>query len=270
MSKSVFKGKVAIVTGGASGIGQALARELAWRGATVVITDIAINVAEEVATELTKSGCNVWSERVDVTDYDEVNEVVEKTLKKTGRLDYMFNNAGVYTQFCNTDEYTIDAWRKLNDINYGGVVNGVLVAYKAMANQGYGHIVNTSSVCGLLPCAVPSYSGSKYAITGMSLALREEGKKKGVKVSVLCPGLVRTHLISGEAKKESPKKLGKLLEKRKPINADELAKKSLDDVAKNKFLIIHPWRERLLYYAYRYLALSPRYVFLIDRLLKKI
>ncbi len=270
MNIKAFNKKVAIVTGGASGIGQALARELAARNATVVIADIHFDIATEVAEEICQLGQRAWAAELDVKDYLKMKELIYSTAKKTGTVDYIFNNAGIFNQRCKLEEYSIKAWEELNDVNYGGVINGVLASYKFMIQQGSGHIVNTSSISGLIPVSGISYSGSKYAITGMSLALREEARKYGIKVSLLCPGWTRTPIFLGQPMKNCPVRLDKSIEKNKPISANILAKKILDNVALNKKIIIYPWRQRMLYYFFRYLNVNGTALLFIDRLLRKI
>ncbi len=144
----VFSGATAIVTGGASGIGRALAEELAKRGCEVVLADRQVEVAEEVASGIRSlTGGKATAVKLDVTDFPAVQQLARDTVERTGRLDYMFNNAGIAI-VGNVHHYGIQEWNQIMDVNLHGVVNGVQAAYGFMMNQGFGHIVNTASDSG--------------------------------------------------------------------------------------------------------------------------
>jgi NAD(P)-dependent dehydrogenase (short-subunit alcohol dehydrogenase family) len=180
--------KTAIVTGGSSGIGRAVAIELLRRGVDVTIADI--SGAESAARELGCSGA-----RVDVTDATAVEDLVRGLKADRGRLDFMFNNAGIAVAG-RTDELTLDHWNRMLDVNLRGVVHGVHAAYPIMVEQGFGYIVNTASLAGLIPAPLMlPYTTTKYAVVGLSLALRVEAAAHGVKVSAICPGFVDTPLL---------------------------------------------------------------------------
>ncbi len=187
-----FEGKTAIVTGGASGIGRALGEELARRGALVTLADVNAAVLEETAGSLAAGGHVVKGVALDVTDFEAVKKLVDDTVSERGRLDYMFNNAGIGV-LGEARNFSYEDWHRVIDVNLYGVVHGVAAAYPVMIAQGCGHIVNTASLAGLVPVpGVISYTASKQGVVGLSEALREEGRKYGVRVSVVCPGLVRT------------------------------------------------------------------------------
>lgn len=193
---SIFKDKVAIITGAGSGIGKALAEELARRGAHVVISDINAERIEKVAEEVAQSGGKITALTLDVSDYGAVKEMIDDAVAAHGRIDYVFNNAGIAIAGPAKD-FSIDDWRKVIDTNLYGVVSGVAVAYPIMVRQGSGHIINTASIEGLMPLpATASYVTSKYGIVGLSSALRIEGAAHGVKVSAVCPGYVRTAIFT--------------------------------------------------------------------------
>ena len=193
---SIFKGKVAIITGAGSGIGKALAEELAQRGAHVVISDINSERIEKVAEGVAQLDGKVTILTLDVSDYHAVKKMIDDTVAAHGRIDYIFNNAGIAVAGPAKD-FLIDDWRKVIDINLYGVVYGVAVAYPIMVKQGFGHIINIASIEGLAPfCATASYVTSKYGVVGLSSALRIEGAEHGIKVSVVCPGYVRTAIFT--------------------------------------------------------------------------
>ncbi|GAA4583813.1 SDR family oxidoreductase [Planotetraspora phitsanulokensis] len=180
--------KTAIVTGGSSGIGRALAVELLRLGVDVTIADIAD--ADSTARELGCAGA-----RLDVTDAAAVEDLVRGVKADRGRLDFLFNNAGIVVAG-RTDELTLDHWNRMIDVNLRGVVHGVHAAYPIMVEQGYGYIVNTASLAGLIPAPLMlPYTTTKHAVVGLTLALRVEAAAHGVKVSAICPGFVDTPLL---------------------------------------------------------------------------
>lgn len=189
---SHFKDKVAIVTGGASGIGRALCEELGQRGAQVVVADINLEGAEEVASGITSAGGLARGVHLDVTQGKDVRKLVEQTAVEEGHLDFMFNNAGI----CVVGEMRdmkLEHWQRLVDVNLWGVVFGTMAAYEVMLKQGFGHIINAGSADGLIPFPMmAAYSATKHAVIGLSTGLRGEAAGLGVKVSVTCPGLIRT------------------------------------------------------------------------------
>ncbi|HWF80905.1 MAG TPA: SDR family oxidoreductase, partial [Streptosporangiaceae bacterium] len=195
-----MSGRVAIVTGGGSGIGAALVRAMAARGATIVIADIDEAAAKSVAADLT----GVTTVTLDVRDADAVADVVSQVVAIHGQLDYMFNNAGIAVGGM-VEELTLDHWNRVIDVNLRGVIHGVHAAYPVMLAQGHGHIVNTASLAGLIagPGLAP-YDATKHAVVGLSLSLRAEAGARGVKVSAICPGFVDTPLL-GRVNPDLPK-----------------------------------------------------------------
>jgi NAD(P)-dependent dehydrogenase (short-subunit alcohol dehydrogenase family) len=191
-----FQDKVVIVTGGASGIGKALSEELGRRGARIILADLNETLLGETVALLVDKGYMANGATLDVTDYGAVKELVEETAREYSRLDFMFNNAGV-ALLGEAVDISIDDWRRVIDVNLNGVVNGTAAAFAVMASQGSGHIVNTSSLAGLVPLpGTGPYTASKYGILGLSEVLRMEGRKYGVKVSVICPGVIKTPIYS--------------------------------------------------------------------------
>jgi short-subunit dehydrogenase len=241
----IFNEATAIVTGGASGIGRALARELAKRGSEVVLADRQIRLAEEVAAEISNAGGKAIAREIDVTDYSALEKLVSDTTARTGRLDYMVNNAGIGIGG-NVREYSIEDWNQILRVNLHGVINGVQAAYTIMINQGFGHIVNTASMAGLIPSpGVVAYATTKHAVVGLSKSLRAEAASLGVYVSVLCPGVIRTPILEGGRYGRilveiPPEKRREFWEKLKPMHPDVFAYKVINSIAKNKAIIIVP------------------------------
>ena len=182
---NIFADKTAIITGGASGIGRALGEELARRGARVILADVNAKLLDETAGSIVKAGWRAKPVALDVSDFEAVKELVHDTVAEHGRLDYIFNNAGV-TVGGEARDLCLDDWRKVIDTNLYGVVNGVVAAYPVMIGQGFGHIINTASSAGLIPIpgGIP-YSASKYGIVGLSNSLRLEGADLGVRTRIV-------------------------------------------------------------------------------------
>lgn len=195
---SIFENKIAIVTGGASGIGRALAHALAKQGSDVLLADIQIDLAKTVASEIREAGGKASAHLLDVTDSGAVESFIFGIATERGRLDYMFNNAGIaiigeFRDFSTTD------WKNILNVNVAGVFAGTAAAYLVMIRQGYGHIVNTASVSGLIPSpGFAAYCASKHAVVGLSTSLRAEAAEYGVKVSAACPGFILTPMFESK------------------------------------------------------------------------
>ncbi|REE95564.1 SDR family NAD(P)-dependent oxidoreductase [Thermomonospora umbrina] len=239
--------KIAIVTGGASGIGRAIATSLVARGDTVIVSDIDTAGAEAVADRLNTLGRGkAHAAPLDVTDAAAVTRLYQDVHNDHGRLDLVFNNAGISIGGL-AEELTLDHWHRAVDINLMGVVHGVHAAYPLMLEQRSGHIVNTASLAGLvpMPMGIP-YTATKHAVVGLSLGLRAEAAAKGVKVSVVCPGFVDTPLLanvnkdlphttlSGDSREAIRKQAGGF------YSAERLADDIMLGIRRNKALIVAP------------------------------
>lgn len=266
-----FIDKVAIVTGGASGLGRALGEELARRGSSVILADVNTEGVQEAALSLRNQGHSVHAESVDVTDFDAVKTLVDAVVKDYGRLDYLFNNAGILI-FGEARDCSIDDWRSVIDLDLYGVVNGVVAAYPVMVEQGFGHIINMASVEGLVPFPVMgSYVASKYAVVGLSSALRAEGADLGVNVSAVCPGYVRTRIIqdSKMVKISREKILGALMESM-GVTPEKCVTRILHGVRQNQATIVISWWAKMLWVLQRISpSLMGRFMTLMIRQLRK-
>lgn len=253
---------IAIVTGGASGIGRAIATSLVARGDTVVVTDINVSGAEAVADRLNTLGRGkAAAVGLDVTDPNAVADVYKGVKAEHGRLDLVFNNAGIAVGGL-AEELTLDHWNRTIDVNLKGVVHGVHAAYPIMLEQRSGHIVNTASLAGLvpMPLGIP-YTATKHAVVGLSLGLRAEAAGMGVKVSVICPGFVDTPLLhninpdlpdtpmSGDSSGEIKKQAGFI------YSPEKLARDIMRGIDRNQALIVAPAVGRA---AWRAVRLNPR------------
>ena len=249
---SIFKDKIAIVTGGASGIGAALARDLARQGADVQLADIQIDAALEVAAKITASGGRAAAHYLDVTDSEAVARLVARVAAEKGRLDYMFNNAGIAIIGEFRDLPAAD-WRRILDINVNGVFAGTAAAYAVMIRQGSGHIVNTASVAGLLPSpGLAAYCASKHAVVGLSTSLRAEAAVYGVKVSAVCPGFIRTAILDSKAVGLPKERKSKARAQEMAMAPEECAAQVLAGVTKNKAVIAITGHAKLMWVLMRY------------------
>jgi len=182
-----FQKKVCIVTGAASGLGRALCEELGQAGASVIAVDINERGAAEVENLICGQSGQVCSFQLDVARFENFDRLIDQVIEKFHRIDYIFNNAGISISGEMSD-LTYAHWKKVIDVNLMGVIFGTLSAYKRMVRQGFGHIVNISSLAGLIgfPMNCP-YATAKFGVVGMSTSLRQEAIKFGVNVSVVCP-----------------------------------------------------------------------------------
>jgi NAD(P)-dependent dehydrogenase (short-subunit alcohol dehydrogenase family) len=265
-----FGGKVSVVTGAASGIGRALATELVAQGAQVVLTDVDGDAVSEAAAALP----GAVGRQLDVVDRDAVQALVDEVVAEHGRIDLLFNNAGI-SMGGPTHELSGAHWDRTIDVNLKGVVNGLLAAYPRMVEQGHGHLVNTASGAGLAapPLVVP-YATTKYAVVGLSTGLRPEAALHGVRVSVLCPGSIETAILDRAPDPDLPATasapvtarayLGAL--RQRPTGAAPFARAALRGVARNRGIIAEPFQARSLWYLQR---LSPTLVERISRTMAK-
>jgi NAD(P)-dependent dehydrogenase (short-subunit alcohol dehydrogenase family) len=239
-----FAGKTAIVTGAASGIGRALTAALAARGTFVVAADLNGDGAARVAADITGTGGRAESVVLDVSREDDVRALVDRVAAAHGRLDFMFNNAGIGVGGDERDVNT-EQWRRVVEVDLWGVIHGTRAAYEVMVRQGGGHIVNTASLAGLVAAPMQgSYTTSKHAVVGLSRALRIEGADLGVRVSVICPGLIDTAIFRNTPVMHV--NIDDMLAKA-PIrraSPEGLADSVLRGIARNRAVIVYPLHAR--------------------------
>ena len=244
MSRSL-ENKVVVITGGASGIGRAIGEEMATRGAEVVLADRQADLADEVARGIASRGGRAFGTALDVRDLASFKAVVEQTVARSGRVDYMFNNAGIGVGG-DMAAYSPADWDDVIDVNLRGVTNGIQAVYPLMIKQGSGHIVNTASMAGLV--ATPGeggYVATKHAVVGLSKSLRLEAERYGVRVSGFCPGAIRTPILTGgkfgRINMKVPKEvLERMWERTRPMAPEVFAQKSVDAVLRNEAIIVFP------------------------------
>ena len=209
--KTAFQNKVVLITGATSGIGVAVAHELAARKAKIVVSGRRETEGQAVVSEIQAAGGVATFFKADASNEDEVKALVAHTVKTYGSLEYAFNNAGVEgAAGVTTDQQTVENYRHTFDINVLGVLLSMKHEIPAMLKSGGGAIVNTSSVAGKVGMAGMSvYVASKHAVEGLTKATALEFAKQGIRVNAVAPGAIQTPMVDrfvGEAKTENPQR----------------------------------------------------------------
>ncbi len=188
-SEGRLDGKVAVVTGGASGIGEATVRRFVDEGAKVMIADLAGEAAELLATEL---GTSTDACQLDVTDHEAVEALMASTVDRFGSLDIVFNNAGISAN-AKVDAMPIDDWHRVIDVDLNAVFYGCRAAVPLMREAGGGAIVNTASISGLFgDWGLPAYNAAKAAVMNLTRSMAADHARDGIRVNAICPGAVET------------------------------------------------------------------------------
>lgn len=233
-----FRDKVCVVTGAASGIGFAFSEALLQAGAVVLLADLDSQRLTAAVDQLSTHAGRMYSMPVDVTNEEQVQQMVEGTAARHGHLDLLFNNAGIGGTI-PIEAATLEHWRRIIDINLWGVIYGVHYALPIMRKQGSGHIVNTASIAGLIPPPFQAlYCATKYAVVGLSESLRFELADEGIHFTVVCPANVATGIFGSAKPPEDA------------ISAEEAAQITLEGVAHKQGIIAFPERYRQMWRQY--------------------
>ncbi|HQR78846.1 MAG TPA: SDR family NAD(P)-dependent oxidoreductase [Actinomycetota bacterium] len=250
---------IVLITGGGSGIGAEAGVQFADRGDTVILADIDSDAADSIAAQIVASGGKAESATLDVRDGKAFSALVSRIVADHGRIDLIMNNAGIGVGG-PIEDLTAEHWQRIVDVNIIGVVNGVRAVYPHMIAQGDGHIVNTASLAGLVPSPMlAAYSMTKHAVVGLSLSLRPEAERYGIRVTALCPGPTETPILDSRGPSDLPAHDGvsarDLLTKAAgsiyPV--EDLVADLLAGIAANKACIVAPQRARLAWWLHRLL-----------------
>lgn len=189
-----LEGKVVVITGASSGIGQATAEKLAALGAKVVLSARRIERLEETVLRINQAGMQAFPYSADVTSLEEMKALASITLERYGHIDVWINNAGLMPlSFMN--KLKVDEWNRMVDVNIKGVLNGIAACLPAMEVQQAGHIINVSSVAGhRVGVAGAVYSGTKFAVRAITEGLRMELAPSNIRTTIISPGIVQTEL----------------------------------------------------------------------------
>jgi len=241
-------GSLAIVTGAASGIGRAVALELARQGAGVVGADLDESGAEKTAAECAEISGRGWAERCDVADYAAVTGLAERVTDAHGIPDILVNNAGVGMTGRLTD-MGIEDWRWIRSINLDGVVHGCHAFGPAMLARGSGHVVNMSSgLAYTMRATEPAYVTTKAAVLALSRCLQADWAAQGVGVTAVCPGVINTPIIAhtriaGPQASERRRQAERVF--RRGHRPETVAKVVVDAIRRNRPVAAAGWEARL-------------------------
>jgi NADP-dependent 3-hydroxy acid dehydrogenase YdfG len=216
-------GKVAVITGASSGIGEATAEALAAEGASVVVAARREDRLEDLVGRINGNGGKAFAVACDVTDEQQAHDLIERSRGEFGRVDILVNNAGVM-QLSKIQRGLSDEWRRMVEVNVLGLLYATDAAIEVMKEQGSGHLVNISSLAsrGTRP-GMGVYSGTKMAVNGISESLRQELLEDNIRVTMVEPGAVETELPDHITDEEAREGLGAMLEQLDPLQAEDIA-----------------------------------------------
>lgn len=212
MNNNKIEGKIVVITGASSGLGESTARLLSAQGASVVLGARRVDRLRSLVDELTGSGGKALSVSTDVTYLDQVKKLVDAAVQTYGRIDVMINNAGLMPQ-SPLERLKVDEWNQLIDVNIKGVLYGIAAALPYMKQQKAGHIINVSSVAGhKVGPGFAVYAATKHAVRALSEGLRQEVKPYNIRTTVISPGAVATELPNTTTETDIAEKVRKSYE----------------------------------------------------------
>ena len=222
MSNNI-EGKVVVITGASSGLGEAAARHLSAQGASVVLGARRVERLQSLAKDLSRDGGKALAVETDVSNCDAVKKLVDTAVQTCGRIDVMINNAGLMPQ-APLELLKVNEWDRMIDVNIKGVLYGVAAALPYMKQQKSGHFINVSSVAGhKVGPGFAVYAATKFAVRALSEGLRQETKPYNIRTTVISPGAVASELANTVTDPETAARLHKYYEET-AIPADSFAR----------------------------------------------
>jgi short-subunit dehydrogenase len=261
----VIRGKTAVVTGAASGIGRAIAIALAREGARVYAIDIDEQGLKAVAGEICALGVEALTRRCDISDPAQNTAAVKFLLARWGTLDILVNNAGL-TYYGRTLQMSAENWDRLLAVNLHAPIQFTRELMPALLKRGEAHVLNVASILGLVGMPrVVAYCTTKFGLVGFSEALRNEFARMGVGVTALCPGLVNTNLFTSAPRGKDVKK-SKVPPRWVLTTPEKVARRAVKAIYRNQGLVVMQPGSRLMYMAKRF---TPRLLDLAHRLRRR-
>jgi short-subunit dehydrogenase len=246
-----IRGKTALITGAASGIGRAIAMRLAKEGATLFLVDIKDNALAEVSAEARAFGVDVITRRCNVAEPREVSAAVAEVLNRWNGVDILVNNAGI-TYYGKTERMAADHWDKLMRVNLLSHIQFTRELLPSLLARREGHVLNVCSILGLIGMPkVTAYCTSKFGMVGFSESLRNEFGRQGLGVTAMCPGFVRTNLFTN-APLEADVEEHKLPPKAICTTPERVANAAVKAIYRNRRLVVMEPFARLMYATKRF------------------
>lgn len=249
--KNIYQGKLALITGGSSGIGFEVARQLVELGCSVLLLarelEKLLSAQKTLQAMITSGNQKILTFSADVSDYCAMQTVASDIISSVGLPNFIFNCAGV-ARPGYVEELPIEVYKWTMDIDYQGTVNVTKAFLLALITRGSGHIINISSMAGVIGAfGYTAYSGAKFAVRGFTDTLRAELKPKGIQVSIVFPPDTDTPQLTWETQFKPPE-TAILAGSDKPLQAAYVAQTILQNVARNKYVIVPGWNAKLMYW----------------------
>ncbi len=258
-----LRNKVAVITGAGSGIGKALALELARQGCRLALNDIRQDSLQEAAEQIRKTGKTATIHEADIADRDQVTKFSNEVVNAHGRVDILVNNAGISMSRCGLPEISLDQWDAIFKVNFWGALHCIRAFFLALAQRDEAHIVNVSSINSLVPTSHRgAYCASKFAVRGLTETLIQETIGTHIRVTSVMPGLVATNIVlhaSGWRDPVAQRDSYLFQQQASPTKPEKAAKKIVVGIRRNKKrILIGPdaWLLDTLYRLFPTLTLS--------------
>ena len=245
-----LRGKKALITGAASGIGRAIALELASQGTDLYLIDVDEKGLADVTSEAKRRDIEVVQRRCDLRVVQQIQETISHVVENWGGCDILVNNAGILL-YGATDQTTDDQWAQLTAVNLHAPVYFMRALLPILLRRPEAHILNVCSIYGLVPKRrLAAYEMAKFALVGLSQSLRLEYGPRGLGITALCPGLVKTHLVT--AAREQNRLGGRLnLDTKLAVSPDLVARRAVKAIRRNEGLVVVSMHARGLWFLHR-------------------